>query len=92
MYTVHETICIFSREDSVVLGWFSRMDSLMHLVHCVFVGHGYQNERNEDSKGRNIRPLAVAATHRSWECDGEKYLPLSQLTWSICGYGNGSEV
>ena len=72
------------------------MDSLMHLVHCVFVGHGYQNEPNEDSTDENIRPSAVAATtthHRSWEYDGEKTndLPLTQLTRSICVDGNCSE-
>lgn len=25
-----------------------RMDELMNLVHCVFVGHGYQRESKED--------------------------------------------
>lgn len=67
-------------EDSVVLVWFSRMDSLMHLVHCVFVGHGYQNEHNEDSKGENIRPPAVASTtlhHRRWEYDAENNKDIS---------------
>ena len=64
----------FLGEDSVVLVCFSRMDSLMHLVHCVFVGHGYQNEHNEDSKGENIRPPVASTTlhHRCWEYDAEK--------------------
>ena len=28
-----------------------RMDALMHLVHGVFVGHGFEREENEDAGG-----------------------------------------
>lgn len=52
----------------------ARMDSLMHLVHCVFVGHGYQNEHNEDRSGLH----KLRYIHERKQAILAVYVPLQQ--------------
>lgn len=45
-----------------------RMDSLMHLVHRVFAGHGYQQERDEESKSKLRSVVQRAQKLLSLDC------------------------
>eukprot|EP00434_Breviolum_minutum_P036406 symbB.v1.2.032253.t1/scaffold3727.1/size51393/6 len=52
----------------------SRMDELMNLVHCVFVGHGYQRESKEENSG--IHKLHYA--HEQKQSLRAVYVPLQK--------------